>query len=73
VVPRSANFADPEFEPTDEELVLLAGEAFAEVRRQRAELDAKWRAHVAELRAASLKNLAEMRQRLASAAADGPE
>ena len=48
---RSANFGNPEFEPTDDELKALSKEAFAEVgARHRAAL-ARLRTEVEEMRA----------------------
>lgn len=47
------NFADPDFEPTDEQLLRLSAEAFADVRqRQQAALVAVQR-RIAALRAAA--------------------
>jgi len=54
---RSPNFADPEFEPTDEQLEQLSREAFADVGERNREALARLRGHVAKLRAASLARL----------------
>lgn len=58
-MPRPINMADPEFEPTDEELQQLSREAFAHIPLQRAELAAKMRTRIAELREQSLERLRE--------------
>lgn len=47
---RSINLADPEFEPTDEELVELTKRAFAHVPEQNAKILAKLEADVAAAR-----------------------
>ena len=47
---RVVNFADPDFEPTDEDLIALSKEAFAGVgERRRAALE-RLRSEIAELR-----------------------
>ncbi len=46
-----ANFADPSFEPTDEQLVALAREAFADLGEQQRARDERMRALIAKLRA----------------------
>jgi len=47
---READFGDPDFEPTDEQLVALSKEAFADVGQRRRAALARLRAEIAELR-----------------------
>lgn len=54
---RAPNFADPDFEPTDEQLEQLSREAFADVARKNEEALARLRAQVAKLCADSLARL----------------
>jgi hypothetical protein len=54
MVPRPTNFADPAFEPTDEELQQLSHEAFAGVAAQRRVAEVLMHARIAELRAETL-------------------
>lgn len=56
--PRQINLADPDFEPTDEELVELSKRAFAHVPAQTAERLAKLEAEVATAREAVRGRLA---------------
>lgn len=49
--------ADPDFEPTDEDLIGLAKRAFAHVREQQEELLRKLRAEIATARKAALERL----------------
>lgn len=49
---RAPNFGDPSFEPTDDELAALIGEAFADVPARRAAALARVRHDIAERRAA---------------------
>jgi len=55
---RKVNLADPEFEPTDEELIELAHRAFAGVAKANEATQAKLRADIAALREESLRRLA---------------
>jgi hypothetical protein len=54
---RPVNFADPTFEPTDEELQRLAREAFADAAQRRNAAMARFWAHVDALRAEVLERL----------------
>ena len=64
-VARKVNLADPDFEPTDDELQQLVHEAFAEVAAQRTESAARLRARIAKLRDDSRANLREILDGLA--------
>jgi hypothetical protein len=58
------NLADPDFEPTDEDLVGLSERAFAHVPQQNAAALARLRAQIAAEREKVLRRLAEQaRQR----------
>ena len=57
---RPTNFADPDFEPTDEELQQLSHEAFAGVAAQHLESDALLRTQIAELRIEARARLREL-------------
>jgi hypothetical protein len=54
---RQINLADPDYEPTDEELQKLSRDAFATIRQQRARIDAASRNRIADLRAEALRRL----------------
>lgn len=69
---RAINLADPDFEPTDEELQRLAHEAFADVAKRRAETAVHRRAHIEELRGRSLSRLREILAALAPASSTEP-
>lgn len=56
-----ANFGDPDFEPTDEQLQALAHEAFAEVSTQHRETLARLRDQIARLRVEALARLEQAR------------
>jgi hypothetical protein len=49
---RVVNFGDPDFEPSDEELVALSKEAFADVGERRRAALARLHAEIADLRQA---------------------
>jgi len=51
------NLADPEFEPTDAQLIELSTRAFSGVRRAREEALAELRAKIAAARAEVLRSL----------------
>jgi hypothetical protein len=53
------NLSDPDFEPTDEQLIGLSARAFAGVRAAHQRALAKLREEIAEARDASLKALDE--------------
>jgi hypothetical protein len=57
------NFADPSFEPTDEQLQLLAHEAFEGVTERHVEAMRRLRAEIETRRAAVLRDLAASRPR----------
>jgi hypothetical protein len=57
------NLADPDFEPTDEQLKALSRAAFAGVRERHEAILVKMRAEIAERRA---QLLAELRERQAA-------
>lgn len=57
-MPSEADFGDPEFEPTDEQLQALSREAFAEVGAKNVAALERLRAEVSELRARVLMDLA---------------
>jgi hypothetical protein len=52
-----ADFGDPEFEPSDEQLQALSSEAFAEVHVKNSEALERLRAEIAVLRARVLSGL----------------
>jgi hypothetical protein len=58
---RGANFGDADFEPTDEQLVELSREAFAEVNDRHRDAMARLRAEVATLRQDVLARVAGVR------------
>lgn len=60
---RHGNLSDPDYEPTDEELLELTRSAFAHVAANNAEALRKVHAHIAELRATAMK---ELEQKLAN-------
>jgi hypothetical protein len=53
------NLSDPDFEPTDEQLIGLSARAFAGVRAAHQRALAKLRAEIAEARDATLRDFAE--------------
>lgn len=53
------NLADPDYEPTDEELEELTRSAFAHLAEARREADEKLKAEIARLRAEALARLRE--------------
>jgi hypothetical protein len=55
---RKVNLGDPDFEPTDEELIELAHRAFADVPRANDAAQAKLRADIAALREEALRQVA---------------
>lgn len=57
------NLADPDFEPSDDDLTGLARRAFADVRRQHERALEKLRAQIASARADVLRRLAEAEKR----------
>ncbi|MET0790119.1 MAG: hypothetical protein ABW061_01235 [Polyangiaceae bacterium] len=58
--PRHGNLADPDYEPTDEELQELSRSAFADVPAKNAEALRKVHARIAELRAGLTQQLEEL-------------
>jgi hypothetical protein len=60
----STNFADPAFEPTDEELASLAAEAFCGVAAANRDAQRRLRDQIATLRAESILRSSEMLERL---------
>ena len=57
---RKVNLGDPDFEPTDEELIELSHRAFAGVPTANEDAQAKLRADIAALREESLRRLARL-------------
>jgi len=52
------NIADPEVEPSDEQLIELSARAFSSVRAERERVNQELRSRVAAARAAALASLA---------------
>lgn len=71
-MPSNVNFADPEFEPSDDELRELSREAFADVASLRAESNERLRARIAVLRGESFARLSEFLARLQTASGVSP-
>lgn len=57
------NLADPDFEPTDEDLIGLSQRAFAHVRKEHEELRVKLRADIAAAREVAMKRLQDRKKR----------
>ena len=68
VVTNAKNLADPEFEPSDEDLLGLAKRAFAHIRQQQETASRKLHVDIANARRAALERL---RRRLTDAKAAG--
>ncbi|MBL8945691.1 MAG: hypothetical protein JNK45_21190 [Myxococcales bacterium] len=62
----STNFADPAFEPTDEELTTLAAEAFGGVAAANRDAQRHLRDRIATLRAESILRSSELLERLSA-------
>jgi hypothetical protein len=58
---KAANFADPDFEPTDEQLQELSREAFANVRAQQEHTLAQLRTSIRSRTAEAMKRLQQRR------------
>ena len=58
--PHRVNFADPDYEPTDEDLEALMKEAFAGIREAREESLREMQARIAEAQAELRRRLPEM-------------
>jgi hypothetical protein len=58
-MPQQANFADADYEPTDEDLQALAQEAFAQVTERHVDALTRLRRRIAELRTEALVRLRE--------------
>ncbi|KAB2903388.1 MAG: hypothetical protein F9K40_07190 [Kofleriaceae bacterium] len=59
--PNRVNLADPDFEPTDEQLQTLSKRAFADVARQHADALQRLEAAIAERRKAVLERVQRLR------------
>lgn len=62
-MPNEVNFADPDFEPTDEQLRQLSREAFADVEARQQDALARLRRDIAALRAEALAYTATLQVR----------
>jgi len=61
VVTTAKNLADPEFEPSDEDLLGLAKRAFGHIRQQQENASRKLRVDIANARRAALERLRRRR------------
>lgn len=59
--PNRVNLADPDFEPTDEQLQALSKRAFADVARQHADALRRLEASIAERRKVVLERVQRLR------------